>query len=230
MPITITCLDCNQRRPHWARGRCHPCVRKYYVARMTADEREKYLKTRTEAERDRRARAVPAICVSCGLFKDIRTKGMCSKCYFQDWMKRNPGKLAERKRAYYAEHREQHYAGLRRTAARHPNTRKESARKRYAKNLLENRERGRFKVQMRRGIDRNSPDALTPEQWNAIKAVFHDKCAYCGCTPDEITQDHVIPITKGGTYTMHNIVPACRPCNSGKGNRWPTRPVQLVLI
>ena len=59
---------------------------------------------------------------------------------------------------------------------------------------------------------------LTPQQWVAIVAAYDGRCAYCAATPERITMDHVIPISKGGNHTASNVVPACGPCNFGKGN------------
>ena len=43
-------------------------------------------------------------------------------------------------------------------------------------------------------------------------------CHYCGgmFPPDELTMDHIVPITRGGTSTRGNIVPACKECNNKK--------------
>jgi 5-methylcytosine-specific restriction endonuclease McrA len=34
-----------------------------------------------------------------------------------------------------------------------------------------------------------------------------------------LTQDHFIPVAKGGPYTQNNIVPACKRCNSSKNDK-----------
>lgn len=60
---------------------------------------------------------------------------------------------------------------------------------------------------------------LTAEEWMAIKEEWNFRCAYCGCTPELLTIDHVAPISKGGNHTASNIVPACQSCNSRKGDR-----------
>ena len=55
-------------------------------------------------------------------------------------------------------------------------------------------------------------------------------CQYCGQpfpTPD-LTFDHVIPRSKGGSTTWSNVVTACAPCNLRKGNRLP-REVGMAL-
>lgn len=45
-----------------------------------------------------------------------------------------------------------------------------------------------------------------------------NKCQYCGSTKN-LTIDHVIPKSKSGKDTWDNLVVACSPCNSKKGDR-----------
>jgi len=44
------------------------------------------------------------------------------------------------------------------------------------------------------------------------------KCHYCegSFPPSELTMDHIVPISRGGTSTKGNVVPACKECNSKK--------------
>jgi hypothetical protein len=60
---------------------------------------------------------------------------------------------------------------------------------------------------------------LTNKQWDEIKSAYEMRCAYCGHRFERLTQDHVIPLSKGGNHTKDNVVPACRPCNSKKRDR-----------
>lgn len=50
-------------------------------------------------------------------------------------------------------------------------------------------------------------------------------CQYCGQVhrTHELTFDHVIPRSKGGRTSWENIVAACRPCNTQKGDKMPER-------
>jgi 5-methylcytosine-specific restriction endonuclease McrA len=48
------------------------------------------------------------------------------------------------------------------------------------------------------------------------------QCAYCGCdlkhaAPADITLDHLLPRSAGGTNESTNLVTACRSCNSSRG-------------
>jgi len=45
-------------------------------------------------------------------------------------------------------------------------------------------------------------------------------CAYCGSSED-LTIDHVIPISKGGKTIFENCITCCRSCNCKKGDRTP---------
>ncbi|HET7565438.1 MAG TPA: HNH endonuclease [Gemmatimonadaceae bacterium] len=55
----------------------------------------------------------------------------------------------------------------------------------------------------------------------------HYRCQYCGRTLAELkpreslTRDHLIPLSRGGTNEWTNVVAACSPCNTRKGNRMP---------
>jgi 5-methylcytosine-specific restriction endonuclease McrA len=43
-------------------------------------------------------------------------------------------------------------------------------------------------------------------------------CAYCGARGVPLQRDCVLPISRGGRYTLDNVVPACRSCNTSKCN------------
>ena len=58
---------------------------------------------------------------------------------------------------------------------------------------------------------------LTDEQWMALKTAWGG-CAYCGATERSMQRDCVLPISRGGRYTLDNVAPACGPCNASKCN------------
>lgn len=58
---------------------------------------------------------------------------------------------------------------------------------------------------------------LTDAQWSAL-VVAWGGCAYCGIRTDHVQKDCLLPISRGGRYTVMNVVPACGACNSSKWN------------
>lgn len=67
----------------------------------------------------------------------------------------------------------------------------------------------------RRDREKGSLITLTSEEWAKTLDYFGHECAYCG-SKEDITQDHLIPVSKGGDYTSYNIIPACGSCNYSK--------------
>lgn len=58
---------------------------------------------------------------------------------------------------------------------------------------------------------------LTEAQWTALKLAWGG-CAYCGVDDPQLQKDCMLPISRGGRYTLTNVVPACRSCNASKCN------------
>ena len=58
---------------------------------------------------------------------------------------------------------------------------------------------------------------LTDGQWAALQQAWGG-CAYCGATGIAMQRDCVLPISRGGRYTLDNIAPACASCNASKCN------------
>ena len=68
----------------------------------------------------------------------------------------------------------------------------------------------------KRRMDRVEHD-LSSEQWQALTAAWGG-CAYCGNSAGALQRDCVLAISRGGRYTLDNVVPACRSCNTSKCN------------
>jgi 5-methylcytosine-specific restriction endonuclease McrA len=58
---------------------------------------------------------------------------------------------------------------------------------------------------------------LSDAQWTALKAAWGG-CAYCGASNTPLQRDCVLALSRGGRYTLGNIVPVCRSCNASKWN------------
>jgi 5-methylcytosine-specific restriction endonuclease McrA len=76
--------------------------------------------------------------------------------------------------------------------------------------------RARYAKRRQRRLDRVDND-LTASQWADIVAAWGG-CAYCQSQDRPLQRDCVTPISRGGRYTLENVVPACASCNASKSN------------
>jgi len=72
------------------------------------------------------------------------------------------------------------------------------------------------------GYDRLPTAAVTFSRRNIFKR-DHFTCQYCAVQPgpEELTIDHVLPRSQGGTSTWENCVLSCVDCNKRKADRTP---------
>ena len=56
-------------------------------------------------------------------------------------------------------------------------------------------------------------------------------CHYCGkkVGADELTLDHIVPVSRGGCSNKGNLVPACRDCNQKKKYLTPAEQILADL-
>ena len=87
--------------------------------------------------------------------------------------------------------------------------------KRWRKN---NRERACFLHNKRRCLLLNAEGCHTFYEWENLKAQYNWTCPCCGKKEPNInlTEDHIIPLSKGGSNNIENIQPLCKSCNCHK--------------
>jgi hypothetical protein len=81
--------------------------------------------------------------------------------------------------------------------------------------------------------------AVPSRAWRTTPALSNPKlfardrqvCAYCGGRfhADELTREHIVPVSRGGHDTWMNCITACRACNGHKGNRMPEEAHMTLL-
>ena len=73
--------------------------------------------------------------------------------------------------------------------------------------------------------------AIPSRAWRTVPTIANGKlfardrqvCAYCGghFHLEDLTREHIIPVSRGGDDGWMNCITACRSCNGRKGNRLP---------
>ena len=77
----------------------------------------------------------------------------------------------------------------------------------------------REKSKRRKALERGSIGLrVRPRQIRARFAEFDHRCAYCGASGD-LHIEHLVPIARGGTHVLGNILPACQRCNFSKRDK-----------
>jgi len=52
-----------------------------------------------------------------------------------------------------------------------------------------------------------------------LNKLYNSSCFYCGSIK-KIEMDHVVPLSRGGSHGIGNLVPACSKCNLSKGSKY----------
>ena len=131
--------------------------------------------------------------------------------YGREWMRRNPEKAR---------------AGMQRWRVNHPENHRAEGRAYYARNRERvnariqayhraNPDIVRAKSQRHRALRLDAAGSFTAREWKALVAFYGGRCAYCG-EAGPVEADHRIPLSRGGTNAIENILPACRICNARK--------------
>ena len=81
--------------------------------------------------------------------------------------------------------------------------------------------------------------AIPSRAWRQVPALSNGKlfardrglCAYCGGRfhADDLTREHIVPVSRGGSDSWMNCITACRTCNGRKGNRLPEEAYMPLL-
>lgn len=192
------CNACGQEKEHksWKATTCNDCLSSGIKWCSSCHETKLITEYHT-------CRGKPlGMCKMCECNRSKENKE-ATKYYYRSEVKEKRRKASSQwHRTHDKEHKQEIYA-------RH-NARK---RERYATDAAYRES----VIASNRAYKDNLQGDLTGDDWLNVLSVFNNSCAYCGATIN-LTRDHVVPVSMGGLNTKHNIVPACKSCNSSKHN------------
>ena len=214
-PIVI-CCKCGEEKENYRSNTCRRCYSRAYVE--------------GHREQDRTRKAIWRL----NHLEQVRAR---DKAYYRSHVneqkaQRERYRIQHRDafRAYQTTYRARHLAECRQRETAYKMSHEEKERERKARWAREHKDIINTSTARRRARKKALPATLTAKQWEAIKLVYHHRCAYCGKKCCKLQQEHVVPLSKGGPTTMSNIVPACPSCNYAKQTEMPNVPVALVLL
>ena len=146
----------------------------------------------------------------------------------RNWYVSNWGRARKSQHTWYEAHREQVAKASKAWRHAHPERTREASRAWHAANAERsnahsrawaraNPEKVRLRVNRRRVRKRAAAGTFTLAEWNLLLALFSFRCAYCWRSFPRLETDHVVPLSRGGSDSIENILPACRSCNAKKG-------------
>lgn len=157
-------------------------------------------------------------CKKCGT-SEWYSGGGCKRCksgVARQWSKDNPevGRL-RKQRAYKAD--------------------PDKVTERVRRWQRENPDRVRINENRRRTKKTAAGGSYTAQEWKALCAQYDHHCLRCGRQEPEIelTADHILPVSMGGSSDISNIQPLCKSCNSSKNAKYidyRTRPTLVRWI
>ena len=137
----------------------------------------------------------------------------CKSCVNEknnEYKQLHPEKVRESARQYWQKHKEERLAYNRQYIKEHPEV-----------NRLNSRMQRRKRTTLKRGLVAD----FSLVEWHNCLDYWQHKCAVCERPIGfwhTLSQDHWTPLSKGGGYTVGNIVPLCHGeggCNNSKSNR-----------
>jgi 5-methylcytosine-specific restriction endonuclease McrA len=221
--IVVPCILCETPRirlckdysPEKDSGYCRSCVQKVkHPTKQSREEFRQYQKRWYQANKE-------SHCAKGAIYR--KSKAEYERERHRRYRAENRQVIRKKGQEYYASHREERAA----YAAAHAE-RKKHVYKIYRRT---HPEIFAYLAKRRRARKAQAPiNDLTVAQWQEIKAAYRFRCVYCGKKPSVLTQDHITPLSKNGSHTASNIVPACQSCNSKKKANAPLVAVQPLFL
>jgi hypothetical protein len=146
----------------------------------------------------------------------VKRREQARKTYRRERRSNMQQQLARRRR-HYAKNRERIRVRVKEQRLANPDRFRAVDRARYWRNPEKRRHQSRVARAKRTG----SSCYLSLEDWKSLLRRFRFRCFYCKAklTKKNRSLDHKIPLVRGGTNDIANLVPSCLRCNQRKNTR-----------
>jgi 5-methylcytosine-specific restriction endonuclease McrA len=123
----------------------------------------------------------------------------------------NKARISKKNKVHYEQNKEYYKVHHRKHYRQNKDKRRQQQRAYY----LNNKQVFRESEKRREAATIINGGYHTLEQWERLLAFYKGQCLVCGTTQN-ITKDHIIPISKGGSNSIDNLQPLCKAHNSSK--------------
>ena len=212
----------NKGKKYGKENLCKACKkksdRKYYennkekVAKTNSEYLKKHPEVKKKAQGNYRNRHKGKIKESN---KDYRIRNRePRRLYNIEFLKNNPEKSKIYTNRHYTKNHDKCIEVARVYRLNNPEKTAE-ARRKYARDKPWD---SSFRCARRRAMKQNAEGSHTRQEWLDLCEKYEHKCLCCG-EETNLSEDHIVPITKGGSDYISNIQPLCRSCNSRKSTK-----------
>ena len=143
------------------------------------------------------------------------------KQLWKEWYQKNK----QKRKQYYKDYNIRNRERIKKRSAKHWKEHKKELSIRYKEWQQNNREKYRHINRQYSFRKRDAKGSHTLKQWEKLKKEYNYCCAICGMQEPfteqhypKLTEDHIIPLNKGGSNFIENIQPLCQSCNSRKND------------
>lgn len=159
-------------------------------------------------------------CVKCGSTTRYINKKCCVACNHkqdQKWRQENPQKCHDIGQKWYRANLEKTRTRAKNWYRANPEKVRERVKNWQQTNPERVRESHQISTAKNRAIRLQAEGSYTTQEWITLRERYGNRCLCCGRHQSELKrvleQDHIVPVTKGGSNWISNIQPLCRTCN-----------------